>query len=266
MTIKGYAEATKKSYLYRLQLFALHFKRCPSTLDESHVIEYLRFLAVDKQASQSTLSATYSAIKILFVHVLGRTWNSVHLPRPKRKKVLPVVLSQKQVQALFDITPNVKHRSLLMLVYCAGLRVSEAKQMRVCDILFSRKMVFVRQAKGAKDRYSILSNTLIEQLRSYLKIYRPHYWLFNGQHPTQPISVRTIGAVYKQAKQKAGIAQAGGIHQLRHSFATHMLEAGMNIFALQRLLGHTSLRTTARYVHLTDSDFSDFTHPLDSGL
>ena len=263
MIIKGYAEATKKTYIQRLKLFALHYNCCPSRLDENDVIAYLKYLSEVQKASQSTLSAAYSAIKILFVNVLDRNWNSVKLPRPKRHKKLPVILSGEEVQSLFEVTTNIKHRALLMLIYSAGLRVSEVPKMRVRDLLFSRKQVFVRQAKGAKDRYSILSDSAIVGLRLYLKIYRPYKWLFCGQLAERPLSIRTIGAVYKQAKTKARILQPGGVHQLRHCFATHMLEAGMDIFTLQRLLGHTSIKTTATYLHLSDYDFSDFKHPLD---
>lgn len=263
MIIKGYAEATKNTYIQRLKLFALHYNCCPSQLEQSNVMAYLKYLSVEKKASQSTLSASYSAIKILFVNVLGKDWNSVKLPRPKRQKKLPVVLSLKQVQAIFEETQNLKHKTFLMLVYSAGLRVGEAHRMRVRDLLFSRKMLFVRQAKGAKDRYSILNDTVIKQLQLYLKVYRPSNWLFCGQNPQRSLTISSMGKIYQQAKRRTRIVQPGGIHQLRHCFATHMLEAGMDIFTLQRLLGHTSIRTTAIYLHLSDSDFSDFKHPLD---
>lgn len=122
---------------------------------------------------------------------------------------------------------------------------------------------FVRQAKGAKDRYSILSDVMLRQLVEYRNYYRPDYWLFTGRDPSSPISKRSIQTIYQKAKRKAAVIQQGGVHQLRHCFATHMVESGMNISSLQKLLGHTSLKTTAVYLHLSNNDFSDFNHPLD---
>ena len=263
MIIKGYAEATKTSYIYNLQQFALYFNSCPSKLEESHVIAYLRHLAIDKGMSKGALNAAYSAIKILFVNILDKPWNTLHIPRPPRGKTLPSVLSKEQVQTLFEVTKNVKHKTILMLIYCTGLRVSEASKLKVKDIIPCRKVIHIRQGKGAKDRYSILSDRMLAQLTTYRGLYRPTDWLFTGQNPTQAYSKSSISCIYQQAKKKAKIPQTGGVHQLRHCFATHMLEAGMSLPSLQKLLGHSSLRATSIYLHLSKDDFSDFQHPLD---
>lgn len=263
MTIKGYAESTKTSYIYNLQQFALYFNSCPTKLEEAQVIEYLRHLAIDKGMSKSAMNAAYSAIKILFVNILDKPWNTLHVPRPPCSKTLPSILSREQIQMLFKVTTNVKHRTILMLIYCSGLRVSEASKLKVKDIIRCRKVIHIRQGKGAKDRYSILSEKMLEQLSAYSALYRPRDWLFTGQNPANPYSKTSISKIYKKAKATAGIKQTGGVHQLRHCFATHLLEAGMPLPSLQKLLGHTSLKATSIYLHLSKDDFSDFEHPLD---
>lgn len=263
LTIGGYSSSTKKSYIFHLQEFALYFNRCPSQLSEPHIIEYLRHLAEDKAVSKSTINSAYSALKLLFTHILDHPWNKLHLPRPKREKKLPIVLSTEQVQQIFSVTTNIKHRTLLMLTYSAGLRLGEATQVKVKHITKCRKRIFIQQGKGGKDRYSILSDKMLEQLELYQKQYRPYNWLFSGAQINQPISNRTLQKIYAQAKRKAKILEPGGVHQLRHCFATHLLEAGMSIFNLQKLMGHTSIKTTSIYLHTASTDFSDFQHPMD---
>lgn len=263
LIIGGYASATKRSYLYHLQQFALYFNRCPSQLEQTHIIEYLCYLAEDKKVSKSTINTAYSAIKLLYTRILEQPWNEVQIPRPKRKKKLPVVLSKAQVQQIFSVTTNLKHRTLLMLTYSAGLRLGEATRMKVKHLVKCRKRIFIQQGKGGKDRYSILSDKMLEQLALYQKQYRPHDWLFCGAHLHHHISDRTLQEVYKQAKRKAKILEPGGVHQLRHCFATHLLEAGMSIFNLQKLMGHTSIKTTSIYLHTASTDFSNFQHPMD---
>ncbi len=263
MTIKGYAESTQRSYIYHLQEFALYFKSCPSKLEEGHVIEYLRHLSEDKGLSKSAINSAYSGIKLLFVHTLDKPWNTVHLPRPKRNQVLPIILSVSQVKAIFSATTNLKHQTILMLIYSSGLRLEEVCGVQVRDIISSRKLLFVRQGKGGKDRYRILPDSMLGQLAIYRKIYRPYKWLFSGQNPSQPYSKSSVQSIYKASKEKAGIIQSGGVHQLRHCFATHLVEAGMDIATLQKLLGHSSLKATSVYLHLSGVGLSDFEHPLD---
>ena len=263
MTVRCYAEATKKAYIYQLQEFARYFNRCPSELGEVEVLEYLRYLREDKKQSKSVVHCAYSGIKLLFVHILEKSWNTKLLIRPRREQKYPTILSVAQVKDLLDLTQNEKHRTILMLIYCSGLRLGEVTRIRVKDLVFSRQRVFIRQGKGSKDRYGLLSETMIAQIKLYRRRYAPQNWLFNGAHFDKPISVSTVRAIYKQAKQRAGIAQTGGVHQLRHCFATHAIEAGMDVSTLQKLLGHSSLGTTAIYLHLKNDDLSGFAHPLD---
>jgi integrase/recombinase XerD len=173
MTVKGYAERTKVSYIFRIQQFALHFNSCPSLLDQNHVAEYLQYLLQVKGSSKSTVNITYSAIKILFVNVLDKPWDTMKLPRVRREQKLPSILSVEQVISLIEKTQNIKHRCILSIFYSSGIRKEELCQLKVKDILFSRKRIFIKQAKGNKDRYALLSEATILLLQEYLKTYRP---------------------------------------------------------------------------------------------
>lgn len=263
MVVKGYAEATKRAYLYQIQEFAKYFNTCPSKLGETEVLEYLRHLREDRGLSKSQINCAYSGIKMLFVSVLDKPWHTQLLPRPRKEKKLPTIFSINQVKSLIDQTNNIKHRTILMLTYCAGLRLSEVVQLRVGDIIPSRQRLLIRQSKGAKDRYSILSERMLIQLKEYQYCYRPHDWLFVGADVRKPISRTTVQIIYKQAKKRVKLPAQGGLHQLRHCFATHAIESGMDVSSLQKLLGHSSLRATAIYLHLKNDDLSNFQHPLD---
>ena len=164
-----------------------------------------------------------------------------------------VVVDQVELHRLFCATANLKHRALLKTTYAAGLRVSEVTQLRVRDLDGERMTLRIEQGKGAKDRYTLLTPTLLDDLRSYYQLFRPARWLFpNSQRPDLPLSVRSAQKVYTRAKQQAGITKHGGIHALRHAFATHQLEAGMPLHRLQRLLGHNAISSTMRYIHLVE--------------
>jgi len=263
MTLKDYAASTQSSYLYQLQAFALHYGRCPSQLDCTDVQQYLHHLVKERGLSKSSINAAYSAIKLLFVHVLEKPWNAVVLPRPRRSKILPVVLSREEVERIFEGVANLKHRSLLMLIYSSGLRVSEATRLRVEDIDSRRMLVRIRQGKGRKDRYSIFSVRTLCELRRYWQRYHPRHWLYEGQNPEEHLSISSVQNIYAKAKIRAGVRKPGGIHQLRHCFATHLIEDGVDVSKVQRLMGHAHLGTTARYLHLSTAHLSSIEHPMD---
>jgi len=263
MTLKGYSERTIKSYIKKVRDYALYYNSCPSELDESHIIAYLNYLRKERCLSKSSINASYSGLKILYVNILDRSWNTLHLPRMKNNRPLPVVFTVGELQQLFELTENVKHRTLLMIVYSAGLRKEELRNLRVRDLHVSRKLVFVRKGKGGRDRYTILSDQLIGQLKEYRRIYRPNNWLFEGQDRRKRYSEASIGKIYKAAKARVGLTKEGGIHQLRHCFATHLLEAGMDLVTIKNLLGHKSLRATAIYLHVSSKQVQNFEHPLD---
>jgi len=181
----------------------------------------------------------------------------------KKDRHLPVIFTVAEIQKLLASTENIKHRTLLMLVYSAGLRKAELQNIRVKDLQLGRKLVLIRKGKGGKDRYSILSDSMLEQLKLYREVYRPTAWLFEGHNPKNCYGAASIWKVYKAAKKRVGLNEVGGIHQLRHCFATHLLEAGMDLVTLKKLLGHNSLKATSIYLHLSSKNLQDFEHPLD---
>lgn len=263
MTLKGYSERTKQTYIDKVRDYALHYNTCPSKLEESDIINYLNYLRLERGLSKSSINAAYSGLKIVYVNILDRSWNTVRLPRMKTDKHLPVVFTVAEIQKLLALTENIKHRTLLMLVYSAGLRKAELQNIRVKDLQLERKLVLIRKGKGGKDRYSILSDSMLEQLKVYCEVYHPKDWLFEGHNPKNCYGAASICHVYKAAKKRVGLSKVGGIHQLRHCFATHLLEAGMDLVTLKNLLGHNSLKATSIYLHVSSKNLQDFKHPLD---
>jgi site-specific recombinase XerD len=177
-----------------------------------------------------------------------------YFPFPKKEKKVPNVFSYSEVFKIIKNASNLKHKTILMVIYSSGLRVSEVIKLTTDDIIRSNKRLRIRQSKGHKDRYTILSDVAVRCLEKYWKAYRPYRWLFTGKKVENHISVRACQHAYYKAKQKAGITKDGGIHTLRHSFATHSLEVGMGIFQLQKFLGHRCLKTTLQYVHLQEEN------------
>ncbi|MFH1434780.1 MAG: tyrosine-type recombinase/integrase [Pseudomonadota bacterium] len=185
------------------------------------------------------------------------------IPRRKIPQKLPEVFSQQEVEKLLQATQNQKHRVMLMTAYGAGLRVNELVHLQPDDIDSSRMMIRVRQAKGFKDRYSLLSHHLLSELRAYWVMYKPRPWLFPGKYSDKSMDANTIRKVYADAKAQAGIKKQGSIHTLRHCFATHLLEAGEDLRTIQLLMGHRSIRTTSRYMQLTAKTLGKTRSPLD---
>ncbi len=180
----------------------------------------------------------------------------MEIPRRKVQKRLPEVLSRSEVDQLLEAVGNVKHRALLMTTYAAGLRVSEVVRLRVSDIDSARMTIRVEQGKGSKDRYTILSPRLLDELRRYWKLQQPKEWLFPGAKPSRPLDITAAQKVYRNARQHAGIQKRGGIHTLRHCFATHLLEAGVDLRTIQALLGHNAITTTMRYLQIRRDHFA----------
>lgn len=186
------------------------------------------------------------------------------IPRAKKEKKLPVVLSPSEVKRIFNATVNIKHKAILMTIYGAGLRVSEAANLKISDIDSSNMQIHIRQGKGKKDRYCMLSPMILNILREYYKYYHPKEWLFQGSTPNKPISSRTIERVFEISKKKSGITKNATVHTLRHSFATHLLESGVDVYHIQQLMGHSSVKTTSIYIHLQRKDVLNIKSPLDT--
>jgi len=219
-------------------------------------MNYLHYLVEEKQVSAIYLNQLLSAYKILVAEVLRRPWEEFAIRRPKLEKKLPVVLSQKEVKRLIDSITNLKHRAFISLIYSCGLRVSELINLKIPDIDSTRMQIHVRAGKGAKDRYVMLSERILVMLREYWHCYRPKEYLFEGQSRGKAIAVRTIQQAFYQAVIKSGIKKRPGIHSLRHSFATHLLENGVNLLAIQKLMGHNHIKTTTTYIHLQSTPAS----------
>ncbi|MFH1605492.1 MAG: site-specific integrase [Pseudomonadota bacterium] len=254
LQLKHFAASTIKVYVHAVAAFARHFGKSPEKLDFKHVRKYLVHLIQDSGVSRGTYIVHLAALRHLYHVTLNRPGQLDALPIKNREHKLPLVLSQEEVQRLLSVTANLKHKALLMVAYDSGLRLSELRHLRVADIDSDRMTIRVRLGKGQKDRYARLTPALLKLLREYWLAYRPQTWLFPGETPDKPYDMATPGQILKKLCRKAGIQKRVSMHTLRHSFATHLLEAGTNLRIIQQLLGHGSLRTTALYTHISLED------------
>lgn len=250
MKLRRFSPKTQQAYLAAVAGIARFYNQSPDSISPDQIHDYLLHLTVVRALSWSTCNVAVSALRFFYFETLH--WDHLSLPIPPRKKPskLPEILSSQELDRLFACSSPPKSRLLLMTTYSAGLRVSEVVHLKVSDIDSQRMMIRIQQAKGMKDRYSILSQTLLEELRLYWKLYRPASWLFPSQQPLKPMQIGTAQKIYHRAKQRAGITKGLGIHTLRHCFATHLLEAGVDLRTIQTLMGHSSITTTQRYLQV----------------
>lgn len=251
MKLRRFSPRTEKSYLAAVTALANYYQTPPDQLDFEKIKAYLLHLTVERSLSWSTCNVVVCALRFFYLEVVG--WEQVSLPLPPRKKpkTLPVILSRQELERLFSCAGSPKYRVLLMTTYAAGLRVSEVVKLKPADIDSQRLMIRVEQAKGAKDRYTLLSPRLLEELRRYWKLYRPTTWLFpSSRDPQRQLHIGRAQKIYYEAKRRAGITHGHGIHTLRHCFATHLLEAGLDLRTIQSLMGHTAISTTMRYLQV----------------
>ena len=264
LQLKGITPKTQKKYLREVNNLSSYFGKSPEELGEKEVKEYLLHLLEDRKLSRGTYKNYAAGIKFLYTTTLNRAEVVEKIRYPKAKKTLPVVFDLAEVKSLLSVTENLKHRALLRITYSAGLRINEAACLRVTDIDSKRMMVRVQQGKGGKDRYSILSQTALELLRRYWRQYRPKEWLFEGQKEGTHIGLTAIRQIFLEAKKRAGITKPASPHTLRHSFATHLIEAGASLHHVQLLLGHRSPTTTTVYLHVSKMNLAQVSSPLDS--
>ena len=263
MQLKGLSPRTINNYVQCILSLSLYYNTSPDLLTIEQIRDYFLYCLNVRKLSKSWMNQTISALKILFVEVLKREWNRIDIPRPHREKKLPLILSREEVQKILLAHKNIKHRALLTIIYSAGLRLSEARHLKVQDIDSSRMLVRIEQAKGNKDRYSVLSPLALQLLRVYWKLYKPTYWLFENCYG-HPVPESTIQHIFKNALEKSGIKKKSSVHTLRHSFATHMLEQGVSLPIIQQLLGHKSLKTTSGYLHVQQYSINAVRSPLDT--
>jgi len=263
MKIKGFGEGTQKAYLFGVSGIARHFGVSPEGLSEEQIRSYLHHLIAERKLSQSYVSQVYSGLKFLFETTLKKDWVSWRIPRAQKSHKLPVVLSKGEVSRLFAATANLKHRTILMVTYSGGLRIGEVVNLTPEDIDSDRMCIRVR-GKGDRERDTLLAQSALDILRRYYSEYRPRTWLFEGQDRNRPLNARSLQKVFAQARENAEITKPATAHTLRHSFATHLLEAGVDLFHIQRLLGHKSPQTTTVYLHVSNRDRARIVSPLDS--
>lgn len=262
MQIRNLSPHTQRAYITAVAQFARHFGKSPTALGPEHVRAYQLHLLAHKR-SRSTMIITVSALRFLYRVTLGHAWALERIPYPHRPKQLPVILSPHEVARLLAATPGLKHHALLATTYAAGLRVGEVVGLRVSDIDSQRMVLRIRQGKGRKDRYVMLSPRLLEILRTYWRATRPREWLFPGHPATKPMATRSVNRLCWKAVRRARLTKRVTVHTLRHSFATHLLEAGIDVRTIQFLLGHRSLKTTAGYLHLALQTIQATPSPLD---
>jgi site-specific recombinase XerD len=264
LQLRGITPRTQKKYLREVRDLANYFKKSPEELGEEEIKKYLVHLLEDRKLSTGTYKNYVAGIKFLYRTTLNREEVVEKIKYPKAKIKLPVVLDLAEVKILLTVMENLKHRAILMITYSAGLRISETARLKVSDIDSKRMMVRVQQGKGYKDRYTILSQTALECLRQYWRAYRPKEWLFEGQKEGTHICISSIRQIFLEAKERAGITKPASPHTLRHSFATHLIEAGTSLHHVQLLLGHRSPTTTTVYLHVSRMNLAQVTSPLDS--
>jgi len=264
LQLKGYSPSTIRTYVNELIQFLAALKNNPAdSLGTERVKSYLHYCLVTLQLKEATLHSRLNALKFYYEQVLLKEKFFFEIPRPKKQLQLPKVISEEKIIDGLMAVQNIKHRSLLLLAYSAGMRVSEAVSLQITDINSDRMQIHIKSAKGKKDRVVTLSSTILTLLRQYYVLYKPKTWLFEGQYAGEHISSRSAQQVFKSAYKKLGLPPNCSFHSLRHSFATHLLENGTDITYIQKLLGHNDIKTTLIYTKVSNRDSSKIESPLD---
>ncbi len=267
MTLRNYSPKTIKCYTCALRQF---WQYCESRREDSGFSKadapqiYLLHRYREQKVSWQTVNGDYSALRLFYKHILDREWNLKKLPRPRKQKSLPKVISPEQVSVLIEKATTFKHKVFITLLYSTGLRLSEALKLRVEDIEASAMRIRVNDGKGKKDRYTLLSMDLLDMLRFYFRAFRPEGgWIFNGKYRGTKWSGKAAQHAIVEARRRAKLPDFVTAHVIRHCFATHLLENGTDLVSIQRLMGHKYLKTTAQYIHLDNQHFIKITNPSD---
>jgi integrase/recombinase XerD len=264
LELRGYSIHTHAEYLTKVKIFQNYFGKPASELGEPKIREFLHYLATEKKLGSGSINTYNSALRFLYGVALNISLNYWQIPRRKQNRKIPDILTMEEVKSLFDACDNLRDKCLLMTIYGAGLRVSEAANLKVADIDSQKMSILIRNGKGGKDRYALLSHKNLDILREYWRAYRPRDYLFKSRNTKSPhLTPRGIQNAFYKYVEKAGITKKVSIHTLRHCFATHLLEAGTNIFLIKQLLGHSNIKSTCFYLHLLKISSLDVTSPLD---
>ena len=265
---RNYAPRTIRNYIEAIEDFAKYFGCSPYRLGPAHIRQYQAYLFRDRKLAASTIEGRTAALRFLYVKTLRRPYSHDHIPFPKRPRPLPTILSQDEVARLIDSAPNLMYRAMLMTMYGTGVRRAELCHLKVADIDSQRMVIRVRRGKGGRDRDVLLSEKLLETLREYWRWMKPRTYLFpgmvKGRRIDVPISTAIAWVAVNTARKRAGIEKRITPHTLRHSFATHMLEAGADLRTIQMLLGHAELADTAVYLHLSRRHLQAVASPIES--
>jgi len=263
VVLRGQSKSTLNNYIRRIALFVIHFGKLPEEIEEEEINTYLVALARDpKSPSRSSFKHMGYGLRYYY-RLLGMNKQAIALPSLKRETKLPVILNEEELKELFKAPRLLKQRILLTLIYSAGLRGQEVINLKISDIDFKRKTIHIRQSKYKKDRIVPLAQSMAVGLRKYLKAEHPHVWLFNGKEADGRYSVRGLSWVLREALKKTSITKEVSLHSLRHSYATHLLEQGLNIVTLKDLLGHSEITTTMIYLHVAQCPLLKPHSPLD---
>ncbi len=264
LELKGYSKSTIRTYSSEFIQLLNVLKNYPAeSLSVDRIKDYLHYCVKDLKLSEATIHSRINALKFYYEQVLNRDHFFLEIPRPKKRLQIPKVVSKEQIAILINSIENTKHKTIIMLAYACGLRVSEVVSLRVRNIDSDRKLLIVEQGKGKKDRVVSLGPGMLIMLRNYYSIYKPVNYLFEGQYKSEHLTARSIQKVLQDAKKKSGITQAGNMHMLRHSFATHLLDKGIDVVFIQKLLGHNDIKTTLKYLHVTNKDLIHIISPLE---
>lgn len=263
LVVRGMAVRTREAYLGAVAGLAKYYGRRPDRVSEAEVQNYLLHLIEERKLAWSSCNIVTQGLKFFYRVTLKRSEAQFDIPTARAPQKLPQILAREEVARLIDLTAHPKHRAILMTTYGAGLRLNELCSLKLTDIDSARMTLRVEQGKGAKDRYTLLSPRLLAELRRYWASYRPKVWLFTTRDGEHPISDATVQKVFYAAKRRAAIVKDCGIHGLRHAFATHLLEAGVDIHTIQRLMGHGHIGSTLRYFHLARKHLAGTVSPLE---
>lgn len=264
LILKGYSLSTIRTYTNEFTQFLNTIKSKPAAeFTVSRLKDYLQYCHVTLHLSENTLHSRINALKFYYEQILKKEKFFWEIPRPKKRDILPKVISKERIADLINSIENVKHRTIIMLAYACGLRVSEVVSLKVKHVDGLRKLLLIEKSKGKKDRMVSLGPGMLVMLREYYQQYKPIDYLFEGQFENRHLSERSMQQVIQKAKKKAGIIQDGSMHMLRHSFATHLLDKGIDVVFIQKLLGHSNIKTTLRYLHVTNKDLVQILSPLE---
>ena len=263
LRIRNYAPSTVECYIRSVAEFANYFKKSPEHLGPEEIRSWQLYLLNEKRVKLSSYIQAVCGLRFFYRNTLNRKIDIERIPLPRYEKKLPLILSKEEVKALLEAPRNLGHRAILATMYGAGLRVSEVTRLKVCDLDRDRKVIWVRGGKGNKDRQVMLSDPLREVLAAYWRWKRPTEWLFPGGKPGCPLARETVFDTCRKAARRAGINKPVHPHSLRHAFATHLLDDGINLLVIQTLLGHANLKTTARYLHVSDTVVRTTRSPLE---